>query len=169
MRRFCAWALGPLVAALALIMLPAAAQAACTSYTGNTKGTDSAAIVSHLKQLCDKTEAGAGRSQPFPETTTPLGISGSFIGATARDAGSGTSPWAWYVATFIPDQAGTASILCSNDSFTTTYTCATSAVAAGTAVTLRYPVTFRYFKPKLVNGGTAQTSLVVTSAFLAGD
>lgn len=105
----------------------------------------------------------------FAGTTTPLGSSATYTG-TARDVGVAAStaqPYAYFNAFFLADQAGTATIECSNDN-TTWYTCATSALTASTPLILTVPVMFRYLRAKLVNGASAQGSLVINNSFTAG-
>lgn len=105
----------------------------------------------------------------FTGTTTALGSSATYTG-TARDVGVAAStaqPYAYFNSFFLADQAGTASIECSNDN-STWYGCASSALTASTPLTLTLPVMFRYYRAKLVNGASAQGSLVVNSSFTAG-
>lgn len=103
------------------------------------------------------------------ETTTNLGISATFTG-TARDTGTAAGsncPFAYFNAFFIANQTGTASIEASNDN-TTWFTVATAALAVSTPLSLQIPVTTRYYRVKLVNGATAQTSVFVNSSLSAG-
>lgn len=105
----------------------------------------------------------------FLGTTTPLTGSATYTGAT-RDVGVAAStahPYAYFNGFFFADQAGTATLECSNDNSAWT-TCAASALVAATPLTLSVPVMFRYHRTKLVNGAAAQTALVVNSSFTGG-
>jgi hypothetical protein len=99
-------------------------------------------------------------------TTTPLGAGATFTG-TSRDSGiaPGVAHHISYFTSFaIADQAGTLSLEGSNDG-ATWYSLATSTLVAATGCWLQVPVVFRYHRTKLVNGATAQTSLVMNSGY----
>ena len=104
----------------------------------------------------------------YQGTTTPLTGAATYTGAT-RDTGiaAGTAqPYAYFNGFFFADQAGTATIECSNDNAAWT-TCATSALTASTPLILTVPVMFRYHRTKLVNGATAEAVLVVNASYTA--
>lgn len=133
-------------------------------------GLDANGQVRPLKLAADGTveSAVANRAMFWPETTTPLGASASFNGAQ-RDAGA-TSPgpvaFAYFNGFFLADQTGTASLQCSDDGSTWS-TCATDVLAAATPLILQVPVTARYHRVVLANGGTPQGSVFVRSAYTA--
>jgi len=105
----------------------------------------------------------------FAGTTTPLGGSATYTG-TARDTGvsAGTpQPYAYFNGFFFADQTGTAYIDCSNDNSTWTV-CATASLPASTPLILTVPVMFRYHRTRLVNGSSAEGTLVVNSSYTAG-
>ena len=100
------------------------------------------------------------------ESTTALAASTTFTG-TARDAGvaAGTPTANTYFNVFyFADQAGTASIECSNDN-TTWRIAATVALAINTPAILSVPVMTRYHRAKLVNGAATQTALMINSSY----
>ena len=102
----------------------------------------------------------------FNDTTTVLTASTTFTGTT-RDVGiaAGTAtPSTYFNAFFFADQAGTASVECSNDN-TTWRTIATSSLAINTPLLLSVPVMTRYHRVKLVNGATLQTAVMVNSSY----
>lgn len=102
----------------------------------------------------------------FNDSVTPLTGSATFTGS-ARDVGVAAgvlTPNAYFSAYYFADQAGTASIECSNDN-STWRTIATSALVAGTPLLLSVPVMTRYHRTKLVNGGSAQSALMINSAY----
>ena len=89
---------------------------------------------------------------------------------TARDVGVAQAtahPVAYYKASFLADQSGTASIEASNDN-STWYAIASSALAANTSLLLSVPIVTRYYRAKLVNGPIAQALLWVNSSFTGG-
>lgn len=106
---------------------------------------------------------------PFNETATPLTGSATFTGSwRSTGVAVGTQqPWAFFTALFRADQAGTAFIDCSNDGGSTSYICATTALAASTTTILQVPVTTQYHRVRLVNGATTETALNINSAYSA--
>ena len=102
-------------------------------------------------------------------TPSALGGSATFTG-TARDVGVavGTKNGAAYFnASFLADQAGTAYVDASNDG-TNWYNLASNAITAGSAVILTVPVMTRYHRARLVNGSTAETYLWINTAYSKG-
>jgi len=102
----------------------------------------------------------------FNDTTTALTGAATFTG-TARDVGvaAGTAtPTTYFNAFGFADQAGTLSIECSNDN-TTWRTAASVALTASAPQILTVPVMTRYHRVKLVNGATAQGSVMVNSSY----
>lgn len=104
----------------------------------------------------------------WPETSTPLAASATFNGAS-RDGGAaspGPVAGAYFNAMIYADQVGTATLQRSNDG--TTWTpAATAAIAASTPLTLQVPVTARYHRIVVENGGTLQTVLSVNTSYTA--
>lgn len=115
-------------------------------------------------EATDANACASGGSLHNVETTTPLAGGATFTG-TGRDNGAAAGaigPWAYDNAIFNSDQAGTASLECSEDN-TTWWTCATAPLVANTPLPLSQFVISRYFRPKLVNGATPQTVLHINS------
>lgn len=104
----------------------------------------------------------------WTDTTTALGGSATFTG-TGRDAfgtgtGALTSSFALFNATFFADQTGTAYIDYSSDNATWSVA-RTSAITASTPLALTAPVQAQFYRVRVVNGSTAQGTLVVRSGF----
>lgn len=103
------------------------------------------------------------------ETGAALGISATFTGAS-RDAGSAQGdpcPFTSFNAFVSTDQAGTLRIEASIDGATWRRATADAAVAANVGLFLSVPVTARFHRVVMVNGGVAQTFLLVTSSYTA--
>lgn len=98
----------------------------------------------------------------YNDTTTPLALNATFTG-TSRDAGA-TNTMRKFCANIFTDQAGTFRIEMSNDN-TTWRTAKTFAVTANTPIDVEIPVCTRYYRVVYVNGGVAQTILMINSAF----
>jgi hypothetical protein len=99
-------------------------------------------------------------------TSTPLTASATYTGAS-RDGGAtdgGVSSFCYFNGAFFADQAGTASIEASWDG-TTWRTVASAAIVANTFLNLRTPVTFRFYRTKVVNGATIQTVFQANSSY----
>lgn len=96
------------------------------------------------------------------ESVTPLGAAGTFIG-TARDVTASKQ----YAISVYADQAGTLYIesnAFTNDPADTRWRVVdTLAVAAGVSRNEVYPVTSKYYRPRYVNGGIAQTIFELTT------
>lgn len=104
----------------------------------------------------------------WPETSTPLAASATFNGAS-RDGGAaspGPVAGAYFNAMIYADQTGTATLERSNDGAAWT-PAATAPIVASTPLTLQVPVTARYHRIVLENGGTLQTVLSVNSSYTA--
>lgn len=104
----------------------------------------------------------------FTDTTTALGGSATFTG-TGRDAygvgtGAGVSEFVFFNATFNTDQTGTAYIDYSTDNATWSVS-RTAALAANTPLALTTPIQAQFYRVRVVNGATPQTTLVVRSGF----
>lgn len=98
-----------------------------------------------------------------------LAGSATFTG-TARDVGVAAATAhnvTSFNASFYADQTGTASIEASNDN-ATWYTLASGALSASTPLMMTVPIVTRYFRAKLVNGGTDETVLWVNTSFTGG-
>jgi hypothetical protein len=107
----------------------------------------------------------------FPGTTTPLAGSATYTGAT-RDVGvaaGSVQPYAYFNGFFFADQAGVATMECSNTGAFSgeQVVCATAPLAASTPLILTVPVMFRYHRTKLVNGAAAEAVLVVNASYTA--
>lgn len=92
----------------------------------------------------------------------------TFTGA-ARDVGvnaGGLEGFSYFNAFFLADQAGTAFIDASNDG-QTWYNITSLALVASTPVTLTSPITTRFYRARVLNGGTNQGSLFVNTSFTA--
>lgn len=114
----------------------------------------------------DAAFAVGNRCSYWAETSAPLAAAGVFPG-TSRDVGATSpAPYAYFNAMVLADQTGTAIVLRSNDGTTWT-TAASAAIAANTPLTLQVPVTARYHRIRVENGGTAQTVLSVNSSYTA--
>ncbi|AXN53730.1 hypothetical protein SPS_19 [Sphingomonas phage Scott] len=108
-----------------------------------------------------------GRTSIYSETATVLAASGTLNGAS-RDSGAvaggiGTR-FKNFVAEVFTDQAGTLYIDKSTDG-TTWRQAATASVAAGVNATLEVKITCRYYRLRYVNGATAQTVFLPTTAY----
>jgi hypothetical protein len=103
----------------------------------------------------------------YNDTTTNLGASDTFTG-TARDiaiAAGSASPYVYFNAIALANQAGTLRIEMSNNNSTWFRATVDTAVAADTPVTLSARVVTRYYRVVYVNGGVAQTSFVLNSGY----
>lgn len=103
----------------------------------------------------------------YSETTTPLGSGASFTGAS-RDVGAAPGAEARYVAfqaLFSADQAGTGRIEVSMNGSTWFKATGDMAIAAGTPLLLSVPILGRFHRAVLVNGATAQGSLLVSDGY----
>lgn len=104
----------------------------------------------------------------WPETSTPLAASATFNGAS-RDGGAaspGPIAGAYFNAMIYADQTGTATLQRSNDAAAWT-PAATAPIVASTPLTLQVPVTARYHRIVVENGGSIQTVLSVNSSYTA--
>lgn len=104
----------------------------------------------------------------WAETSTPLAASATFNGAS-RDGGAaspGPLAGAYFNAMIYADQTGTATLERSNDGAAWT-PAATAPIVASTPLTLQVPVTARYHRIVVENGGTLQTVLSVNSSYTA--
>lgn len=97
------------------------------------------------------------------ETETTLGSGATFTG-TSRDGGS-TAANRTFVARFFADQAGTCRVEHSTNGTTWRRATADLALAANGVVEVSLPITVRYHRCILVNGGTAQGAVLVSSAY----
>ena len=89
MRPFRAWLLGPLFAGLAVLLLPAAASAACTTHTGRPVAASDADTIAELATLADICNAisGGGSGGGGVVTVTPTDRAGTITtGGTAQTA-----------------------------------------------------------------------------------
>ena len=96
-----------------------------------------------------------------------LAASATYTDTSARDSGYAVASYhqfGYFSAFFLTDQAGTASIECSNNN-SVFYTCASAPLTAATPLTLQVPVLARYHRAKVVNGATAETYLWVNSGY----
>lgn len=109
--------------------------------------------------------ANIGTNSPtiYADSTTTLAAAGVFTG-TARDAGS-TPAYQRFVARAFSDQSGTLAIEDSTDN-TTWRLVQSSAVTAGTCVTLAIVILARYNRVKYTNGSTIQGAFRLTSGYL---
>ncbi|AYO85319.1 hypothetical protein [Methylobacterium brachiatum] len=108
------------------------------------------------------------RSVVFADVTSGSLTAGGGTAAVTHDAGASPSQWAKVNATFFSSQAGTYTIQASNDSgFTNAIPVATGAIPASTGVSVSLPVTFRYYRAFIVNGGTAASSVYQAMSFTA--
>ena len=110
----------------------------------------------------------ARRATFWMETDAPLAASATFSGPQ-RDAGAaspGPVEYAYFNGYFLADQTGTASIQCSDDG-ATWRTIATDALTAATPLILQVPVTARYHRVVLANGGALQGTVIVRSSYTA--
>lgn len=107
-------------------------------------------------------------NQSYNDSTTNLGISATFTG-TSRDFGAvtGLQNFKTFSAVAFSDQASAATngfrIEASNDN-TTWRTVAQTALVANTPSVLSVPITTRYYRVVVVNGGVAQTQFLLTSS-----
>ena len=99
----------------------------------------------------------------YTDSAANLAVSATFTG-TSRDAGT-TPAYQRFVASAIADQAGTLKIQRSTDA-TTWRDAAIVAVAANVPAELTVLVTARYHRVLFVNGTTAQTLFLLTSAYM---
>lgn len=99
----------------------------------------------------------------YTDSVANLAVSATFTG-TSRDAGT-TPAYQRFVASAIADQAGTLKIQRSTDA-TTWRDAAIVAVAANVPAELTALVTARYHRVLFVNGTTAQTLFLLTSAYM---
>jgi len=108
---------------------------------------------------------------PFVDSTTALGASATFTGAT-RNPQVTASPIVVYFAGIrvivTADQAGTLYIDESPDGNTWLQGAASAAVAEGAVVTLNYRAVNGYVRARYVNGNTAQTSFGLYSRIVGG-
>lgn len=131
---------------------------------GAKAGTGSVSIV----PATDARFSVGNRAIFWQETDAPLAAAGTFNGAS-RDVGAaspGPVQYAYFTAMVLADQTGTATIQRSADG-TTWVDAASGAIAANTPLTLQIPVTARYHRVVVENGGTAQTALSVSSSYTA--
>jgi hypothetical protein len=108
------------------------------------------------------------RATFWPETSTPLAASATFNGAS-RDVGAaspGPVAYNYFNAMIYADQTGTATLQRSNDGVAWT-PAATAGIVADTPLTLQVPVTARYHRIVVENGGTLQAVLSVNSSYTA--
>ncbi|MCA6305666.1 MAG: hypothetical protein IM628_12745 [Phenylobacterium sp.] len=98
------------------------------------------------------------------DSTTALGAGATLTGAS-RDAGA-TATFSYFAANVTADQAGTVRVEKSTDATTWRRATADLALAANGVVDVRIPVTVRYHRVIVVNGGVAQTLMMATSAYL---
>ena len=98
----------------------------------------------------------------YTDSSTNLGASATFTG-TSRDAGA-TPAYNLFVANAVADVAGTLRVEKSTDN-TTWRKAGEVAVGAGEAKELVVRVTTRYARAVFVNGGSAQTQFLLTSAY----
>jgi hypothetical protein len=97
------------------------------------------------------------------ETSTNLGAGATYTGSS-RDGGS-TAVNRTFAARFFADQAGTCRIEHSTDGTTWRRATADTALAANGVVEFSLPVTVRYHRCILVNGGVAQGAVLVSSCY----
>lgn len=99
----------------------------------------------------------------YGDTATPLGAGATFTG-TQHGAPALAN---FYVVDAYADQAGTLFVERSNDLVTwyPVNTSAGTAVAAGTSVSIKTPVTAGSYRVRFTNGATPQGSFAITSAF----
>lgn len=112
------------------------------------------------------TIGGTISSSGFTDSTTSLGISATFTG-TSRTT---TNPFSAFAARAYADQAGTLFIDQSINGAASWEPIASTAVAAGTAASLRVDQTGaagQQYRVRYVNGGAAQGVFRLSSAFLA--
>lgn len=129
-----------------------------------------------LVKLAGGSVGGASNGSVFFQGTTSPLASGATYTSTVRDAGVAPGvphPYAYFNAIFYSDQASAAngaSIECSNTGAFSgeQITCAYASLSAGIPLILTVPVLFRYHRTKLVNGSSAQTTLLVNSSFTPG-
>lgn len=110
----------------------------------------------------------SNRALYWPETGTPLAAAAAFNGAS-RDIGAaspGPVAYDYFNAMIYADQTGTATIQRSNDNAAWT-PAATAPIVASTPLTLQVPLTARYHRIVVENGGTPQTVLSVNSSYTA--
>ena len=98
----------------------------------------------------------------YTDSSTNLGVSATFTG-TNRDGGA-TPGYNKFIAHVFADQAGTLRIEKSTDG-TTWRLAASVAVGVGEAKELEVKTTTRYHRVVYVNGGVAQTTFLLTSAY----
>jgi hypothetical protein len=104
------------------------------------------------------------------EATSPLTATSTFTGA-ARDAfgvgtNAGVSEWQMFAAHFYADQSGTAFIDSSPNGSTWTQAF-TGALSASTPLVLIAPVAAQFYRARLTNGSTNQTTLVINTSFIS--
>lgn len=99
----------------------------------------------------------------FAETETALGAGATYTGSS-RD-GSSTAANRTFTARFFADQSGTCRVEHSTNGSTWRRASADVALAATAPVEITIPVTVRYYRCILVNGGVAQGAVLVSSAF----
>jgi hypothetical protein len=170
------------IVALAAAMLPptfAGAQSAfvvadCAVVSGIPTGPNQPLVQDQTGQLCGfsaleaAVSTGVIHSLPYTDTATPLTGAATFTGTwrnSGATAGTVGAPWAYVEATFTADQAGTAYIDFSTDGATTVVS-VSAALGAAATTTLRKSLTTKYWRTRFVNGGAAQATFSVTSAFL---
>ena len=98
------------------------------------------------------------------ETSTNLGASATYTGAS-RDGGS-TAVNQRFCARFFADQAGTCRVEMSTDGTTWRRATADTALAANVPQSFNLDAVTRYHRCILVNGGVAQTAMLVASAYM---
>ena len=98
----------------------------------------------------------------YTDSSTNLGVSATFTG-TYRDGGSSPG-YNKFIAHVFADQAGTLRIEKSTDG-TTWRLAASVAVGVGETKELEVKTTTRYYRVVYVNGGVAQTTFLLTSAY----
>lgn len=97
------------------------------------------------------------------ETSTNLGAGATYTGAS-RDGGS-TATNQRFAARFYANQAGTCRVDMSTDGTTWRRATVDTALAASGVVEFNLPAVTRYHRCVLVNGGVAQTEVLVSSAY----
>ena len=100
----------------------------------------------------------------FADSVANLGISATFTG-TSRDGGA-TQAFARFVAKAFADQAGTFRIEQSANNTNWSRATPDQAVAANAVIELSVFATARYHRVIYVNGGVAQTTFIINSAYL---
>jgi hypothetical protein len=112
---------------------------------------------------------GSSRIARYAESSTALGISGTFNGPTrdtSADYDGGDGAYDTFRVQAFADQTGTLNIQQSRDG-TTWRTTKTVAVVASTAVTLEDTLVRRYVRVNYVNGATGQGTFELDSALVA--